>query len=154
MLKKITKVLTIGLLASSIAFTSQSAFAANYVDEVEPTNDYYNSPTPFTWGDYANGYISSSTDEDGWIFYADSNQNGRPVSVILSRPSNKDYQYTIREVDNGSMVYPDGFQYIIDEPGFLIGTFKLKANTYYRITVYGTGPNEHSTTDKYYLSVE
>ncbi|GFZ94191.1 hypothetical protein GCM10008018_45800 [Paenibacillus marchantiophytorum] len=150
------KLLTVGLIASSLVVTAQSAFATSpYVEENETYNNNINTPTSFSWGQYATGYIESSSDSDWWSFYADANQGGRPVTLVLNTPQNKDYRFTA--IDSiGSR--PDNFTWGTQQNGLITASFTLRANTTYKFRIYGTGPDDFTpvsgnSSDKYYLSV-
>jgi hypothetical protein len=122
--KKFSKLLTTAIVASSLVFSAQSAFAATK-NEVEPNDGIYQNLVNLDYGDIGRGWITHSGDRDWWTFSIKPGSGGRKVVIHLEVPEGARYDLTSHKNQGESFSKtwlnygPDsrnvGFEFIAEE---------------------------------------
>lgn len=141
------KLLMAGIVASSLAFTSQSAFAATIYEQ--PNNDSIYNPQ---WiSQYGNnvivGNLSTEEDRDWYSFTTSAADAGRTIYIVLSNPTGLHAGFVMHK-NNGETFPKTWLEFGNDNRGI---SFVAEGNTRYNIVVGTEG--EHDPSANYYLNV-
>ncbi|GGI43054.1 hypothetical protein GCM10008018_00130 [Paenibacillus marchantiophytorum] len=147
MMKFSKKILTVGIIASSLAFSAQSAFAATIYEQ--SNNDSYNYAQVIS--QYGNdtivGNLSSSSDRDWYTFTTQPSDAGRRIYVVLNNPTGYHADFVMNK-GTGSTFDKTWMSFGNDNVGLY---FTAEGSTRYNIVISPAGTDDPSSN--YYLNV-
>lgn len=148
MLKKLSKqILTVGIIASSLTFSAQSAFAATIYEQANNDNYTYAQWISQYGNDTIVGNLSSTDDRDFYSFTTSASDAGRRINVVLSQPTGYHADIVMNK-ETGQSFTKTWMDFQNDNVGLY---FTAEANTRYNIIVGQAGT--HDPNSNYYLNV-
>ncbi|UKS28358.1 hypothetical protein LOZ80_05310 [Paenibacillus sp. HWE-109] len=143
------KLLTVGIIASSLVFSSQAAFAQTTISETTNYNDDYYVAQPIpAYGDIAKGTISSPIDKDWYSIQTGPNDGGRTMTVFLQNPTDSHYIIIVNKNDAS----PVNVTYLNPGNNNDWVMFTTEANTRYNFGVIRSTNSNFDPNAHYYLT--